>query len=123
MSTEENKKNTNALVVYQDHLGRTLIGEEVSQTIEVLVVKNPAIFDVSQDNQNLTLRLVPVFLREFLNKKDEGTVWTYKRVAVLQNTELDPQVVKQYQTLFADQGANVFQDEQPSRVVKLFPEE
>jgi hypothetical protein len=120
-------ENKNSIVIFLDQVGRTVLGEVVSQdtTKEVLAVRNPAVVAVSQQQTGqLSLQILPLFFKEFLADKNEPTVWLYQKdkITTCKDVLLDFKLNAQYQQLFAPVPLQPQQQSgtvQPD-VVKLF---
>jgi hypothetical protein len=94
------------LVTFIDHIGRTIVGEQVSSTKDSIKVKNPAIIHVAQNNQTgqIQVQTLPLFFREFINpdKHNEGTVWEFAKDKIIPGeVDLDPRLTSQYEKIFA----------------------
>lgn len=92
------KKHT----VIIDQIGRTILGEEVSQTDNTLSLYNPIIlhFQPSQNGQ-LELQVFPLFFFELLNKeKREQNTWTYSKSSiVISDVELNSDILDKYSAI------------------------
>lgn len=85
-----------------DQIGRTIIGVQVGDTETTVTLRNPVIIHVQpQQNGLLAVQTFPLFFFEFIDKENRKTNdWTYNKSAVtLSNVVLNPDVVKQYETL------------------------
>jgi len=95
------------LITFIDHIGRTTIGELVSNDETTFVVKNPAIIHVQPTPQGqLNVQTIPLYFREFVSdkNKEEGTQWKYSYANTVHglNVENDQRLVDQYSKLFVD---------------------
>lgn len=115
------------ITTFVDHIGRTTIGEFVSDTDNgaSFLVKNPAILHVQPTPQGqLNVQTIPLFFREFIGgkNKEEGTTWKYhySNVVIGTNVENDARLLEQYERLFSEPVAAPTAE--PS-VVRLFDEE
>jgi len=104
-------KQNNKLTVFLDQIGRTILGEDISDdsTPDVISIKNPVILHVVPDNSGrMSVQLLPVFFREFLSSKDDAIVFEYKKSNVtMSNLDvLDFRLTAQYNQLFGT--GNVF---------------
>ena len=122
MSNTENK-----IVVFFDSVGRTILGEKLEDktTNEVLTIKNPAVVHIMPNQQTgqLQLQILPLFFKEFLAEKDNGTVWNYNRVNITEAVDVtfDFKLEAQYRQIFAAGPAPAPQQPQGSpEVIKLF---
>ena len=115
----EETKNTK---VFIDHVGHTIVGEILSSEGK-LKVKNPAILIASPNNNGqLTVQLVPVFFKEFVNitVRDEGVVFNYDLgKIVMSEVDLDERLLEQYVNMFKP-TQRVESKEAPT--IKLFDE-
>jgi hypothetical protein len=122
MSNTENK-----IVVFFDSVGRTILGEKLEDktTNEVLTIKNPAVVHIMPNQQSgqLQLQILPLFFKEFLAEKDNGTVWNYNRANITEAVDVtfDFKLEAQYRQIFAAGPAPAPQQPQGSpEVIKLF---
>ena len=122
MSNTENK-----IVVFFDSVGRTILGEKLEDKItkEVLTIKNPAVVHIMPNQQSgqLQLQILPLFFKEFLAEKDNGTVWNYNRANITEAVDVtfDFKLEAQYRQIFAAGPAPAPQQPQGSpEVIKLF---
>jgi hypothetical protein len=122
MSNTENK-----IVVFFDSVGRTILGEKLEDktTNEVLTIKNPAVVHIMPNQQTgqLQLQILPLFFKEFLAEKDNGTVWNYNRANITEAVDVtfDFKLEAQYRQIFAAGPAPAPQQPQGSpEVIKLF---
>lgn len=93
------------IIVFVDGIGRTIYGEEVSNTKEGLTVKNPAIINVvpNQQTGQLQVQVLPFFFNEFLEKKEQSeTQWRFPgdSVTIGVDVDLDSKLVEQYEKMF-----------------------
>ena len=122
MTNTENK-----IVVFFDSVGRTILGEKLEDktTNEVLTIKNPAVVHIMPNQQSgqLQLQILPLFFKEFLAEKDNGTVWNYNRANITEAVDVtfDFKLEAQYRQIFAAGPAPAPQQPQGSpEVIKLF---
>ena len=121
------------LSVFIDNIGRTILGETVSDTKTTLEIKNPAIVHVQPNQQTgqISVQLVPVFFKEFQagDKNDSTWVWLKSNLVTAKDVDLDDRLKQQYTNMFsaivappqpqlAGAGAGAGGDTPP--VVKLF---
>ena len=117
------------LVVFNDYIGRTMLGEEVSEKSnqDILAVKNPVIIQImpTQD-KGVGIHFVPLFFRDFLAIKDNDTIWIYNRNNIVQteDIELDARVFAQYNQVARPAAQPVIQqtNQTDNKVIKLFDE-
>lgn len=114
------------LITFIDHIGRTIIGEFVSDVDNgnSFTVKNPAIIHVQPTQQGqLNVQTIPLYFREFVGEKskENGAVWKYHYANVVIGVDIDndPRLIDQYTKLFQ---APVAQPTSEPSVVKLFDE-
>jgi len=119
----------NKIAVFFDSVGRTILGEkiEAESNDSTLAVKNPAVVHIMPNQQTgqLQLQILPLFFKEFLADKNEGTIWNYKRTNITEAADvtLDFKLEAQYRQIFAPVQATSAQQSQGSpEVVKLFDE-
>lgn len=122
MSNTENK-----IAVFFDSVGRTILGEKLEDktTKEVLTIKNPAVVHIMPNQQTgqLQLQILPLFFKEFLADKDNGTIWNYNRANITEAVDVtfDFKLEAQYRQIFAAGPALTPQQPQSSpEVIKLF---
>lgn len=113
------------IIHFIDHVGFSIIGEEVSSDENKLVVKNPAVLQASPNQQNqLQVQLLPILFKEFVDSsvRSKGVTFTYnKNRVVMSDADLDQRLKQQYDQMFSD--APVATDTKPSEeVIKLFDE-
>lgn len=124
MSNTENK-----IVVFFDSVGRTILGEKLQDKSndKVLSIKNPAVVHIMPNQQTgqLQLQILPLFFKEFLADKNEGTVWNYNRDNITEAVDVvfDFKLEAQYRQIFAAGPTPAPQQPQGSpEVIKLFDE-
>lgn len=121
------------LSVFIDNIGRTILGETVSDTKTTLEIKNPAIVHVQPNQQTgqISVQLVPVFFKEFQagDKNDSTWVWLKSNLVVAKDVNLDDRLKQQYTNMFSAivappqpqlAGAGAGADGDTPPVVKLF---
>ena len=103
----ETKELQDKLVVFLDAIGRVIVGEELKDrsTDTQLVVKNPVIIHVEPKNGNISIQFFPVFFKEFLGSKSEGSIFTYNKanLAIADNMVMDFKLYAQYLQMFYGQ--------------------
>jgi hypothetical protein len=115
--------NDTTIVTFIDHIGRTILAEQVSVDKTTLTVKNPAIIHVQPtQNGQLNVQTIPVFFREFVGEKarNEGTVWKFNLASIVLGVDIDndTRLLDQYNKLFGK--APAVTSHEP--VIKLFDE-
>ena len=93
------------LSVFIDNIGRTILGETVSDTKTTLEIKNPAIVHVQPNQQTgqISVQLVPVFFKEFQagDKNDSTWVWLKSNLVTAKDVDLDDRLKQQYTNMFS----------------------
>jgi hypothetical protein len=104
-----------------DHIGRTVIGVEVSQTDTTLTLDNPVIIHVQPNPQTgqLQVQSIPYIFMEFLTADSrKANNWTFTKSSIITTTvELDSKIIAQYNSI------NTPAPQQPQgspEVIKLF---
>ena len=119
------------IITFLDTIGRTIIGEEVVEKSneEVLTVKNPALIHIIPNPQSgqIQLQILPLFFREFLADKDEGTYWKYNRKNITESEPItyDFKLPAQYRQIFSSVPLVIPTPQKPTGeapVIKLFEE-
>ena len=91
--------------VFVDVIGRTIVGEEQSNTKTTLTLKNPAILHVQPNQQTgqISVQLVPYFFKEFVKGSVNETEWTFNRAQITlgSSINLDDRLTVQYDNLFS----------------------
>jgi hypothetical protein len=86
-----------------DHIGRTVIGTEVSQDDKTITLNNPVIIHVQPNPQNgqLQVQSFPYIFMEFLSTESrDKNNWTFnKSHIVLSEVELDTKIIAQYNNI------------------------
>lgn len=116
--------------VFLDTLGRTIIGELISSATDKLSVKNPVIVHVipAPDKPGqMSVQLLPLFFREFLNNKAGDIVWEFPRATLTESSSdltLDSKLEAQYEQMFSNvvqaPPADASADEQ---VIQMFDDQ
>ena len=114
------------IITFIDHIGRTILGEEVKVEKNHLLVKNPAIIHVQPTQQGqLNVQTIPLYFREFVGEKakTDGTVWKFNLNTIVLGVDIDndPRLVDQYNKLFSAPAAPSPAKES-APVIKLFDE-
>jgi len=111
--------------VFINHVGQTILAENVEEDKNVLKVKNPAILHVvpNQTGQ-LQVQLIPLFFREFIDNSDRnnGAVFNFNKSSVVTSEiKLEPKIKEQYERIFAPVAPSATKNEgKGSPVIKLF---
>lgn len=126
------------LTVILDTIGRTILGELVESSDDILSIKNPVVLNIQADNSGrMSVQLLPLFFREFLADKNEDVVFCFNRNSITpaKDVVLDFRLQAQYSQLFGksnifipptnDIGSNVATQGQntDNKIVKLFDNE
>jgi hypothetical protein len=94
------------IIVFFDTVGRTIIGEKVTESETKISIKNPVIVHIVPNPQTgqMALQLFPAFFKEFQADKNEDTTWHYwKSQIVLSDTiKLDFRLYSQYENMFSN---------------------
>jgi len=112
------------LVTFIDHIGRTILAEQVSADKTTLTVKNPAIIHVQPTQQGqLNVQTIPLYFREFVGEKskNEGTVWKFNLANLVLGVDIDndSRLVDQYKKLFSA-APSIITPQGSEKVIKLF---
>lgn len=108
-----------------DHIGRTVIGELVSETESTLTLNNPVIIHVQPNPQTgqLQVQSIPYIFMEFLEQASRTVNhWTFNRSSIVQSgVQLDSKIIAQYNGINtpASQAAPAGDAE----VIRLFEED
>jgi len=109
MSDTNTPTNPNPVIIFLDAVGRTIIGQLVSEDETILKVKNPAILHVvatapSQQNPQggMQVQTIPVFFQEFAGDKTADVVLSYPKVNLVRTDVpvLDFRLEQQYRNIF-----------------------
>lgn len=105
--------NTKNIIIYNDLIGRILLGEKIDENDTHIFIKNPAIIHFvpikNQDgSQAITIQFIPVFFKDFLAQKDEDVIFKYYKnnITLTNPVILDLRVYIQYQNIFYGQNIN-----------------
>ena len=100
----DTKELQEKLIIFLDAIGRVIIGEEIKEraTDTSITVKNPTIVHVEPKNGNISIQFFPVFFKEFLGSKTEGTTFTYNRnvISLCDHMVLDFKLYAQYMQMY-----------------------
>lgn len=123
--TEKEPVNASDLVCLVDNQ-RSIIGELVEMTDDVVRVKNPASVHLqpTPDNQ-IQVQLFPFWFSELLSsdQREKGTVWDFKRASVVLSPDpidLDTRLVQQYNRVFGYITQNIITPPGSDKIIKLF---
>lgn len=115
-------------VTFIDNTGRNILAQKVGEITDTLVVENPVMILVQpQQNGQLSVQLIPLFLTEFVKPGADGSrnykfVYQTSAVAVGTDFEIDDRVISQYQKI-VEVAVKKPQTQQTSpEVIKLFEE-
>jgi len=104
-----------------DHIGRTVVGGEVSQDDKTITLNNPVIIHVQPNAQTgqLQVQSFPYIFMEFLTTASrEKNHWTFnKSSVVLSEVELDEKIITQYNNINKPPAAPA---QGEAEVIKLF---
>jgi hypothetical protein len=118
--------NQNNIIVFLDTIGRTLVGERLSETDETILIKNPVILNVvPSDGGKMSVQLFPLFFREFLADKTESISFHFRKksISLSDISALDFRLLAQYSQMFNNANLFVPEESAPSKsVVNLFEE-
>jgi hypothetical protein len=77
------------LITFLDAAQRTIIGEKISETVDITTIKNPVIVNIiPQTDQTgrpmggMSLQLIPAFFKEFQADKNEATYYNYNNTQI-----------------------------------------
>ena len=86
-----------------DHIGRTVIGDVISETESTLTMNNPVIIHVqpNQETGQLQVQSFPYIFIEFLTPESkEKNHWTFNRSSIVQSeVKLDSKIIQQYNSI------------------------
>ena len=123
---------TQKLVVFLDNIGRTILGEQNPEKSDdgQLAVKNPVILHVVPDqNQRMSVQLLPILFREFTASKEDDVEFYFKIANITKSdlVTIDFRLAAQYAQLFGKN--NVFvppsapvEEKKVEKTVNLFDE-
>ena len=121
---------TNKLTLFVDLVGRTIIGNLVSQDSTTIKLENPAIIHI-QPVQSKTpgqgqvqVQVLPYLLPEFISAdvRKEPVVWSFSvlSINVPDNLTVDKQLVAQYDRLF--NPSPIVTPQNSGQIINLFDE-
>lgn len=104
-----------------DHIGRTVVGEVISDEASKLVLNNPVIIHVQPNPQTgqLQVQSFPYLFMEFIEPSSrENNQWTFnKDNIVTSDIKLDVNILAQYKNINSPQPQ---QPQSEPEVIKLF---
>jgi len=71
-------------------------------TTELLVVKNPVVVHIGQaEGGKMSLQLIPIFFKEFLQNKNDDIIFTYKlsNIVMADKIDFDDKLYTNYQQM------------------------
>lgn len=111
------------IITFINHVGQSIIGEQVEATKDTLSVKNPAVIHVSPSQTGqLQVQLIPLFFKEFVSDKQRADGVTFKfntNSIVTSDAILDDRINEQYKKIFAPAQARTA-PAKDAPVIKLF---
>ena len=114
-------------ITFIDSAGRAIFSEIEKETSSNLVVKNPVMITVQQqETGQMAVQLFPLYFQEFVQEnknktRDNYFTYTKSNIALRTNFNIEPRIIEQYDKIVnptlvpADQPAG----EEPE-VIKLF---
>ena len=86
-----------------DHIGRTVIGEQISETETTLTLNNPVIIHVQPNPQNgqLQVQSIPYIFMEFLETASRAANhWIFNKSSIVRSeVQLDSKILQQYNNI------------------------
>lgn len=114
------------ITVFINHVGQTVLGEQVSENATSISIKNPAVLHVSPNQSGqLQVQLIPLFFKEFIEEatRNDGATFTFSKSSVVTSTaKLDPKIAEQYSRIFAPVKPVNEGKGKDAPVIKLFDE-
>lgn len=131
MSMNENNTNELNMIVFNDQIGRITIGELVNQDGDVLTVRNPAIVQVTKnENGNPAVGLLPTFYSALMEDPQSDVDWVYNVKNInISNVKLNERAKRLYLATFnkidiGNETANQTNESgDEGKVVNLFDKE
>lgn len=96
-------EETKPTIVFLDTVGRTILGELISQEAKTTVVNNPVILNViPAEGGRMTVQLYPLFFKEFLADKSDDVAFTFNNdfITTTNISAVDFRLLAQYAQLF-----------------------
>lgn len=114
------------ITVFINHVGQTILAEQIEDKASKLTVKNPAVLHVtpSQTGQ-LQVQLIPLFFKEFIDQKtrNEGAQFTFSKDSIVTSSvNLEPKIEEQYNRIFSPAPRAASNDGKDAPTIKLFDE-
>lgn len=90
-------------ILYLDNLQRLILAEKISETSEIINIKNPIILHVQNQGDKVNIQFFPVIFKEFLADLDAPTIWILykKNITLCENPMLNARVIGQYKHIFS----------------------
>jgi len=113
------------IISFINHVGQAIVGEQVEEKGDNLVVKNPAVLHVTPNQTGqLQVQLIPLLFREFVaaDKRDAGVNFTFNRKNIVtSDAVLDTRIEEQYTRIVtAAPAPSKPADSKSAPVIKLF---
>ena len=95
-------QNNKTYKTFIDNAGRSIYGAVKEETDTTLVVENPVMITVQQQqNGQMAVQLFPLFFAEFINPSEDqsrDSFFTYNKASIAVGTdfEIDPSITDQY---------------------------
>jgi len=128
-------QNNKTYKTFIDNAGRSIYGAVKEETDSSLVVENPVMITVQQQqNGQMAVQLFPLFFAEFVNPSAEekrDTYFTYPKssIAIGVDFDIDPRITDQYEKIVhpvlvppTEQAVTPTENGEPE-VIKLFDDE
>ena len=110
-----------------DLVGRTVFGEAVESTTDLIKINNPAFINLQPGaDGRIQVSVVPMFFKQFAANKDQDVVWSFPAglCIVPENLQLDDNLIAQYKQIFSPiiqpsaKPSQIVND--PNKTIKLF---
>ena len=99
------------LTTFLDAAQRTIIGEQIDETDEILTIKNPVLVNIvpqidprtGQPGSQMALQLLPVYFKEFQGEKKNPVIFKYLKSQITQisfDGGFDFRLYGQYEHIF-----------------------
>jgi hypothetical protein len=122
------------IIAFVDSVGRTIIGRVSSETKARLTVTNPAVVNMSvqQDNGQISVQLLPFIFTEFVHESVRNEVtWNFNKsnITISDNLKLDDRILQQYVQIIespapqAPAAASTDNSSETAEAVQLFDDE
>lgn len=128
------KNKSSEIIIFVDHIGRTVIGKLISTNDNALTVLRPHLVDLvpvnpQSPNGQFSVQLIPYIFSEFVHQEDRETAcMSFKNYVLMESTKgslrLDTRIHNQYLGLIGEMEANQPPPgaEGEPKTVKLFDE-